>query len=124
MIGERLKKLRKEKEWSQRKVAELIGISRGNYAHYETNSKIPGKDNLQKLADLFEVSTDFLLGRTDERRPAHELKKEVQSNTLDLAKLLHDGFRLYYDGKLITKRHAKLITNFLEVILNEDEKED
>lgn len=116
LIGEQLKKLRKEKKWSQRKVAELIGISRGNYAHYETNSKVPREDNLQKLADLFDVSTDYLLGRTDEHKPVEQIKKDVQSSTPDILKVLENGTP-HLNGQPLTDEQIEISIAFFEALL-------
>ena len=69
--AERLRKLREEKGLSQTTAARLLGIDRTTYVKYETGSSI--RRNLQKLADFFEVSTDYLLGRDDAPLPAvHE----------------------------------------------------
>lgn len=59
MIGERLKKLRGKK--SQEAVSEKIGISRARLSHYETGRSEPDSETLKKLADYYDVSTDFLI---------------------------------------------------------------
>lgn len=61
MLGDRLKNLRSAKKLTQEDLAERIGVSRGTYAHYEINKRQPDYDTLIKLADFFEVSTDYLL---------------------------------------------------------------
>lgn len=58
-----LRKLRREKELSQKKVSALIGLSYQGYQKYETGVVVPPHDKLARLADLFGVSTDYLLGR-------------------------------------------------------------
>lgn len=67
MLGQRLKKLRGKR--TQEEVAKHIGISRARYAHYENERSEPDIETLQKLADYFNVSIDFLLGRTNEPFP-------------------------------------------------------
>ena len=67
ILGERLRLLRMEKRMRQVDIAELLGITQ---AHYQRIEK--GKINIPTLtlcilADYFEVSTDYLLGRTEER---------------------------------------------------------
>ena len=59
---EKLRELRKEKKLSQRKVAELLEMSHGSYAEYELDAE-PRFINLVRIANLFNVSVDFLLGR-------------------------------------------------------------
>ena len=64
-VGERLKALRKEKGKKQREMAELLGLSLRTYQFYESGDYDPNLPNLVRLADYFQVSTDYLLGRTD-----------------------------------------------------------
>ncbi len=64
MTPERLKKIRKEKGVSQSDVAEILGISRQAYNHYETGRRDPSNESLNTLANYFSVSVDYLLGRT------------------------------------------------------------
>ncbi|MCM3250437.1 MULTISPECIES: helix-turn-helix domain-containing protein [Bacillus] len=61
MLGNRLKELRESRKLTQDKLAEILGISRGTYAHYEINKRKPDYDMLIKLADYYGVTTDFLL---------------------------------------------------------------
>lgn len=66
-IAERLRTLRKEKKLRQSDVARLLGIGVRTYQYYEGDDHRPDYEMLIALADLFGVSTDYLLGRTDER---------------------------------------------------------
>ncbi len=62
---DRLKQLRKEKKWTQDCVGSLIGVSKNTVSRYEKGTREPDFETLTKLAELFAVSTDYLLGRTD-----------------------------------------------------------
>ena len=66
-IAERLRTLRKEKKLRQSDVARLLGIGVRTYQYYEGDDHRPDYEMMIALADLFGVSTDYLLGRTDER---------------------------------------------------------
>ncbi|MBX6396382.1 MAG: helix-turn-helix domain-containing protein [Alicyclobacillaceae bacterium] len=57
--------------------------ARATYAQYEIGRRTPDYDTLRKLADFFEVSTDSLLGRTDDPTPPHVKKKPVIDPDLD-----------------------------------------
>ena len=63
-FGERIKELRQQKGLTQRQMADTFGITERNYQRYEATDS-PSNDTLLKLADFFEVTTDYLLGRTD-----------------------------------------------------------
>ena len=62
-----LKKLRKEKGFLQDEVAKALGLTRPAYSHYETGRRIPDAAMLEKLADLFGVTTDDILGRNNQQ---------------------------------------------------------
>ncbi len=66
-FAERLKQLRKEKGLTQEELALIISKNRSTVAGYETERKEPDHETLKKLADYFEISVDYLLGRTDIR---------------------------------------------------------
>ncbi|MBQ6066899.1 MAG: helix-turn-helix transcriptional regulator [Clostridia bacterium] len=63
----RLLELRKQKGWTQAEVAEKLKITPQAYSLYETSKNNINNEMLCMLADIFEVSTDYLLGRQNER---------------------------------------------------------
>ena len=65
IFQERLRLLRKEQGVSQKKIAENIGITEVGYRNYEIGRRKPNFDILPAIADFFNVSTDYLLGRSD-----------------------------------------------------------
>ena len=65
MLGTRLKILRNQKKLTQKQLAEKINVTHVSISGYESGNRSPDTDTLQRLADFFEVSTDYLLGRTD-----------------------------------------------------------
>ena len=67
IFAERLKSLRKERRFTSTEVAEYVGIGQRAYLYYESAVHYPDVPGLMKLADVFEVSTDYLLGRSEER---------------------------------------------------------
>lgn len=64
----RLKELREEKELTQAELGEKLGISRNTIASWESNRRTPELETAKQLADYFNVSIDYLLGRTDIRK--------------------------------------------------------
>lgn len=67
-FGDRLKELRKEKSLSQEQLGEILNISRRVIGYYETNERFPkDEDTLKKIADFFDVTIDYLVGRTDKK---------------------------------------------------------
>ncbi len=67
MYFERLKTLRKEIKMSQSDIGEILGIMQTVYSRYERGAGTIPVEHLLKLADLYNVSTDYILGRTNQR---------------------------------------------------------
>ena len=65
IFRERLMQLRLKKGVSRKQVAENIGITETGYRNYEKGHRKPAFNVLPTIADFFDVSTDYLLGRTD-----------------------------------------------------------
>lgn len=60
-LGEKIKKLRFERNWSQDQLAEKVGVGRQYISRYENGKISPNAENLQKIAEVFGVSVDYLL---------------------------------------------------------------
>ncbi|EKY4039585.1 helix-turn-helix transcriptional regulator [Listeria innocua] len=65
MFGNRLKQLRKYNNKTQEDISKILGISRGAYSHIENGRNEPDMETIVKLANIFGVSTDYLLGRSN-----------------------------------------------------------
>ncbi|MBC3889465.1 helix-turn-helix domain-containing protein [Acetobacterium paludosum] len=77
MYGIRLKSLRKNLDKTQEEVAAELGVTRGAYSHFENDRNEPDSETLRKLADYFHVSTDYLLGRTDDPIPVRDVNQDL-----------------------------------------------
>lgn len=64
-FSERLVNLRKERNLTQKQVYEAVNMSALGYQRYEYGTREPAYKNLISLADYFDVSIDYLVGRTD-----------------------------------------------------------
>ena len=73
MIGKRLKLLREEMGLKQIDIAEMLVVSRTTYTQYETEKSEPDLATVAKLAEIYNTSVDFILGKTDIRTPIETL---------------------------------------------------
>lgn len=65
MLNEKIKELRKQKGITQQQLADVLCVEKTNISKWESGAYEPGKMVLSKLAEYFNVSVDYLLGRTD-----------------------------------------------------------
>ncbi|MCT4544594.1 MAG: helix-turn-helix domain-containing protein [Vallitalea sp.] len=105
-FGERLKKLREERGIYQRDLATYIGVTPTTISYYESNTKKPKMDKLNKIADFFGVTIDYLLG-------------EETANEIDE---FPEGMQLIRRAakELSPKGKAKL-ARFIKTFLDEEE---
>ena len=67
MIGQRIRDLRKQKKMSQSELAKIIGVTQTTITAWETGKAEPASSAVANLADYFNVTTDYLLGRPDKK---------------------------------------------------------
>ncbi|HLR34674.1 MAG TPA: helix-turn-helix transcriptional regulator [Tissierellales bacterium] len=86
-FGERLKQVRENNNLTREDLANKLNISYSAISKYETNIRFPDQETLSKIADLFNVTTDYLLGRSDipnpymkeNTSPADKLSEEIHN---------------------------------------------
>lgn len=99
LISKRLRKLREENHLLQKDVAKYLNITTSAYGYYEQGKRNPDIETTKNLADFFNVSIDYLLGRTDEKRGIYvnSEEKEIKygtfskMETLLTEKLINEG---------------------------------
>ncbi|HBL82973.1 MAG TPA: XRE family transcriptional regulator [Clostridiales bacterium] len=64
-FGGRLREIRSGKHSTQKQVADAVGVTVRNYQRYEADEQRPAFEVLIALADFFDISLDYLVGRTD-----------------------------------------------------------
>ena len=106
---EKIKELSKKQGVSLQKVAEDLGFS-VNYL-YTLKEKTPKSDRLQEIADYFNVSTDYLLGRTDNPKIA----SDNEEATVDLKKAVAGS--MAFDGKPLTEDEINYLADVFEAQL-------
>jgi len=131
-IGLRLKKLREEKKMTQAELGNKIGVSGATINRYEKGFRQPDPEMLSKIADFFDVSVDYLLGRDDDTVNIHEEFRRIQESIPkwgeDAGQIALDEtkkvlIKLLERGEL-TPAKAKPIIAFIDAMIEEFENED
>lgn len=128
--GDILKKLRTEKGLSQKELTDQLAINRSTYARYETSSTQPDFDTLEKLADYFNVSIDYLLGRNNNSFSYLEKSQETNvSNELnDRLTLFQNEIKssknLTFNGEPMTEDARESLLDAMEFALRMIEKRE
>ena len=111
MFAERLKTLRLQAKITQKEISNRLEISQPTYQRYEKSEREPNQEMVQKIANLFNVSIDYLFGNTDEKN-----SKEVED---DLEKSL-DTFKSF-DGKPMSDHDRDVIRELLRDMFDDED---
>lgn len=106
-FSERLKTLRKQAHLTQKEIAEKLGVSQPAYGDWERGVKMPTHENSKKLAKLFNVTLDTLMGE-------HEANDEIDLSDVELL------FRTTSDG--MTKEEKEVFREELIEFMKERKK--
>ncbi|QTL96777.1 helix-turn-helix domain-containing protein [Iocasia frigidifontis] len=121
MLKDKIKKLRNEENISQRKLAKFLNLSPSTIAMYEIGERKPDIDTLQKIADYFNISVDYLLGRTNERAPADKLILKDKNTNVEIKELLN-RFNVHLDGEFLTEEDKESVITLLQMLRNRNKK--
>lgn len=84
IFPERLKNLRKNKKITQEELGKRINVTKVSVSGYENGNRMPDTETLQNIADYFNVSIDYLLGRSENKiAEDEESSQPVHNNSLD-----------------------------------------
>lgn len=88
-----LKMLREKRGYTQQRLADALHVTKNSISHYERGISMPDIDILCAIADIFDVSLDYLLGRSDTNLPNHLLKMRI-GKSITAEKLLESIIKL------------------------------
>lgn len=113
-VGERLKRIRKENNYTQDMLASKLDLESAAISKYETNRVPIPQEYIIKICNLFGISADYLLGRTK----VEQIDKKLQDNNIAIA--ANSKVDL---GKLaqVDNKTAKLINTLIDDFLSEDD---
>lgn len=97
MIGKRIKLLRTEKEVTQKELADFLGLTPKMISFYEKGERFPPHDIISKLSDYFNITTDYLLCKTDKKNSLDETEEEKDIEKAIDELLQQDGLMLCGD---------------------------
>ena len=116
MDGKRLKALREARELTQKELAAILDVERTSIGKYELKDITPNAVVLKKMADFFNVSVDYLLGREDQDTHYHD--PEV-AEMINAAHKDPDLRVLFSASKKLTKDELQAVLSMIKVMSKE-----
>lgn len=129
MLSDRLKQLRIENNFLQKEIAQKLKITTSAYGFYEQGKRTPDAETLNKIAELYNVSIDYLLGRTNIRDSADKITKSLNDDPeltefWDTLKDREDLKLLFKQTKEMTPCDIKKIIRIIKAIEDEEDRND
>lgn len=108
-LGQKLKELREKSGKTQEEMAKLLNLGRVSYTQYENDKRIPTLDTLKRLSEIFNVTSDYLLGQEKDNY-------YLDPETARLAQELHDNpeYKAMFDAtRGLSPEAVKEVMNFI-----------
>lgn len=124
MLGGRLKKLRNSKKITQEELGKKVNVTKVSISGYENGNRSPDTDTLQKIADFFDVSTDYLLGRSDNPELNDSIdQKDKSFFTSKIATEFPDIDLMFKDMESLTAEQMEEVYEYIKFKMSQ-KKED
>lgn len=111
----RLKEIRNECQCSQLKLSEQLGVSRSTVAMWENGSSQPDNDMLIRIADIFGVSTDYLLGKTE--------TKKAPAQSVDAITFDDFAYAMHNEAKDLSPENKQKLLELAQFFKEQQQKE-
>jgi len=114
-LSKKLKELREERGYLQKFVADKIGVRSNTLSGYENGTRSPDPEMLIKLAELYEVSTDYLLGRTNPSNKSDIYEQNIDKELKEIMSEMNVWYKSEPEDKELKLRMLrKMIRSFEE----------
>lgn len=114
-VGERIRKLRKERGWTQSDLAKKVNVSSQVVSNWERKYTDPDHDDISRLSKILDVSTDFLLGRTTEKESKNEITYDIDM----YEPIIREISSKYPDVDISDPEIVKKLMKLVDVVLDD-----
>lgn len=111
-FGERLSFLRKEYNLTQREIGEIFNVSTSAIGSYERNEREPTYKHLLSFAEYFNVSLDYLMGRTDERLT---IEQYISKDSFEISHLF-EKYNILVNGKELSDKDKQRLKDVCDIL--------
>lgn len=120
--GDRLRSLRENLGLSQKELADRLNINRSTYARYETSSTQPDYDILDALANFYDVSVDYLLGRTNSYQTQTKEERDIAKRLKQFEAELENSEGLAFDGEPMSDEAKESLKESMELLFRQTQR--
>lgn len=122
-LANKIVNLREERNITQSELARRLGLDKSSMSKVESGSRKVSTDELKKISEIFEVSTDYLLGNTIDRN-VHTPSWATNDDKKDLKRFLEENANgMTYGGEGLTDEEQKQVRRILEGLFWDKQKQ-
>lgn len=110
-IGHIIRELRREMDCTQNKLADVLGVTQDSVSLWENNKRVPDTQYIVAMAKFFDVTTDYLLGLTDEYKNVRFAQENTQIRQYTLAEE-----RFLGDYRILSEKKKALLIQYLNFL--------
>ena len=121
-LGERLKNARKNKGVTQIEAAKKLGVTNGALSGYERNYRDPDTEMLRKMADLYDVSLEWLLGRESNLIPLSKEEKDVAKQLEQFKTQIENSDGLAFNGEPMSEEAKESLVESMKFIFEQTQR--
>lgn len=120
-LSDRLKELRKENNMTQSDLGKILGVGKTTISMYENGNSTPNDEIKLKIAEYFNISLDYLLGKSDIKNytnldtPINKINKLVKQNKINT-------LAAHFEGEEFTEDDLEDIENFIRYVISKKKK--
>ncbi|MBD7912022.1 MULTISPECIES: helix-turn-helix domain-containing protein [Clostridium] len=120
-LSDRLKELRKENNMTQSDLGKILGVGKTTISMYENGNSTPNDEIKIKIANYFNISLDYLLGKSEIRnynntiKPMDKINKLVKENNINT-------LAAHFEGEEFTEDDLEDIENFIRYVISKKKK--
>ena len=131
-FGERLRELRRENHMTGDELGKKFNVTKTAISYWENGKSFPDEETIKKFADFFQVSTDYILGKSDIRNP-YENHQRISESIKDDKELLEfwevlkereDLQLLFKQTKQMTEKDIRQIIKIIKAIEDEEDAQN
>lgn len=121
VFAKRLRYLRKINDVTQQELANYLSVGKTTISNYETGYSTPDAETLNMIADFFNTSVDYLLGRTDQRNPEEKPELPIEFTTPEEAMkfILEQNVIMGFGGFDVNRMDDDEVVEFANELLNQ-----
>lgn len=122
VFSQRLKQLRKKSNMLQKDVANKLGITESAYGYYEQGRREPSNETLKQLANIFGVTTDYLLGITDDPMLTEKDERDIAKRLQKFKEEIENSDGLAFSGEPLSEEAKESLIESMEYIFRQTQK--